>query len=321
MVHKDSTQYFLPGETLTLDELRVTLLGTGTPYPRRGQASAGILVEAGDEKLLLDCGPGSPANLAALEVPLELIDKVFITHHHMDHIGGIDQLWIGGWTYGRKVPLRLYGPEGTNSIGEHLRGMYEWDIATRTQVLPNGGEGLVASEYSTGLVYENNGVRVSAFEVMHAEPHNSFGFRIDYRDRSFVFSGDTKRCQALIDHAQRVDLIVHESFPPADIYAKKAGRPLELAKVIAEEVHTSPREVGTIFRDTQPRLGVIYHMYNNEDLVIPTTDQVRELFAGDFAIGYDLMVINVQDDISVRQAIVGDKTWPVLAGSRTEPNH
>jgi ribonuclease Z len=105
--HKDRAQHFLPGEELVSDELRVTLLGTGTPYPRRGQASAGLLVEAGDEKLLLDCGPGSPANLAALEVPLELIDKVFITHHHMDHIGGIDQLWIGGWTYGRKAPLQL----------------------------------------------------------------------------------------------------------------------------------------------------------------------------------------------------------------------
>ena len=49
-------------------------------------------------------------------------------------------------------------------------------------------------------------------------------------------------------------------------------------------VHTSPQEVGTIFRDTQPRLGVIYHMYNNSDLVIPTTDQVRESYTGAFAI-------------------------------------
>ena len=312
MTYKRSTQHFLPGEDLVPDELRVTLLGTGTPYPRRGQASAGLLVEAGDEKLLFDCGPGSPANFAALEVPLELIDKVFISHHHMDHIGAIDQLWIGGWTYGRKVPLQLWGPEGTKSVAKHLRVMYEWDIATRTRVLPNGGEGLVANEYSAGLVYESNGVRVTAFEVIHTEPHNSYGFRIDYRDRSFVYSGDTKRCQALIDHAQRVDLIVHESFPPVEIYAKKAGRPIELAKVIAEEVHTSPREVGTIFRDTQPRLGVIYHMYNNEDLIIPAADQVRESYDGDFAVGYDLMVINIHDEIRVRRAIVGDKTWPVL---------
>ncbi len=320
MAHEDKTQYFFPGEELARDELRVTLLGTGTPYPRRGQASAGVLVEAGDEKLLLDCGPGSPANLAALEVPLELIDKVFITHHHMDHIGGIDQLWIGGWTYGRQSPLRLWGPEGTDGVAEHLRGMYEWDIATRARVLPNGGEGLVSSEYSTGIVYESGGVTISAFEVVHAEPHNSYGFRIDYRDRSFVFSGDTKRCQALIDHAQHVDLIIHESFPPAEIYAEKAGRPLKLARVIAEEVHTSPQEVGTIFRDTQPRLGVIYHMYNNSDLVIPTTDQVRESYTGAFAIGHDLMVINVADDILVRQAVVGDKTWPVLLRADPQRN-
>jgi len=73
-------------------------------------------------------------------------------------------------------------------------------------------------------------------------------------------------------------------------YAKKAGRPIELARVIAEEIHTSPREVGTVFRDTRPRLGVIYHMYNNEDLIIPAADQVRESYDGDFAVGYDLII-------------------------------
>jgi len=198
--------------------------------------------------------------------------------------------------------------------------MYEWDVATRVRVLPKGGEGLVSSEYSTGIVYESDGVTISAFPVIHAEPHNSYGFRVDYRDRSLVFSGDTKRCQALIDHSQHVDLIIHECFPPAEIYAEKAGRPLEIAKVIAEEVHTSPREVGTVFRDTQPRLGVIYHMYNNEDLVIPTSDQVRESFDGNFAIGSDLMVINVGDDILTRQAIVGDKTWPVRLEANPEHN-
>ena len=305
------SQHFLPGEELGADELRVTLLGTGTPYPRRGQASAGILVEAGDQKLLLDIGPGVPANLAALELPLELIDKVLITHHHMDHIGGLDQLWIGGWTYGRKLPLRVWGPPGTDSIVGHLRGMYEWDIETRIAHLPLGGEELISYEYSDGVIYQAEGVTVTAFPVVHAPPDNSFGFRVEFEDHTFVFSGDTKRCQALIDNAQDVDLLVHESFPPAELYAEKAGRPIELAKVIAEELHTSPREVGTIFRDTNPRLAVIYHMYNNDDLIIPAADQVRETYPGRFIVGQDLMVINVGTDVIVRRAIVGDKAWPV----------
>jgi hypothetical protein len=55
-------------------------------------------------------------------------------------------------------------------------------------------------------------------------------------------------------------------------------------------------------------------MYNNEDLIVPAADQVRESYDGDFAVGYDLMVINIHDEIRVRQAIVGDKTWPVIAG-------
>jgi ribonuclease Z len=268
-------------------------------------------VEAGEQKLLLDVGPGVPANLAALEVPLELIDKVLITHQHMDHIGGLDQLWIGGWTYGRRVPLRIWGPPGMNRIAEHLRGVYEWDIETRIAVLPSGGEELVSYEYSEGVIYEAEGVTVAAFPVVHTPPHNSYGFRVEFRDHTFVFSGDTKRCQSLIDNAQDVDLLVHESFPPAELYAERAGRPIELAKKIAEELHTSPREVGTVFRDTNPRLGVIYHMYNNDDLIIPAADQVRETYGGRFIVGQDLTVINIGEEVTVRRAIFGDKAWPV----------
>lgn len=189
--------------------------------------------------------------------------------------------------------------------------MYEWDVETRIAVLPPGGEELISYEYSDGVVYQAEGVTVTAFPVVHAPPDNSFGFRVEFNNRVFVFSGDTKRCQSLIDNAQDVDLLVHESFPPAELYAEKAGRPIELARVIAEELHTSPREVGTIFRDTNPRLGVIYHMYNNDDLIIAAADQVRETYGGRFIVGQDLTVINIGAEVIVRPAIVGDKAWPV----------
>ena len=86
---------FYPGEPLLEDEIRVTLLGTGTPFPRRGQACASVFVEAGNDKFLLDCGSGAPQNFTSLEIPFTAVDKIFVTHHHVDHIGGIDHFWIG----------------------------------------------------------------------------------------------------------------------------------------------------------------------------------------------------------------------------------
>ena len=307
-----SRHFFYPGESLADDAMRVTLLGTGTPFPRRGQACAGVLVEAGGQKLLLDVGPGAPANFTALEIPFDAVDKVFLTHHHVDHIGGLDQFWIGGWTYGRRRALRVWGPPGTARIVEHLRGIYEWDVETRRRVFGSlDGAGIEAREYEAGAVWEEGGVRLSAFEVLHTPPHNTFGFRVDYAGRAMVFSGDTKRCPALIEQAAGVDLLIHEAFPPVEVYARKAGRPVDLARVIAEDIHTAPREAGAVMAAARPRLGVIYHMYNNDDVVGPALEQIRESFDGRVEIGYDLMVIDIAGEIDARPAIVADKPWPV----------
>jgi ribonuclease Z len=308
-------QNFYPGEPLADDEIRVTLLGTGTPFPRRGQACASMFVEAGEEKFLLDCGSGAPQNFTSLEIPFTAVDKVFVTHHHVDHIGGLDHFWIGGWTYGRRTPLRVWGPPGTEKIVDHLRGIYEWDIETRLDALPPGGHEIECTEFGQDCViydsYDEGGVRITAFKVVHCEPQNTFAMRVDYKDRTFVFSADTKKCDALIEQAKGCDLLVHEAFPPAELYAEKSNRPLEVAKKISEVYHTSPREVGEVFAETQPRLGVIYHMYNNDDVIAPALDQIRENYKGPVEIGYDLMVINVGDEVYARPAVVSDKPWPI----------
>ncbi len=308
-----SDNVFLPGEPLKDDEIRVTLLGTGTPFPRRGQACAGVFVEAGGEKFLLDCGPGVPQNFTSLEVPFAAVDRVFVTHHHVDHIGGLDHFWIGGWTYGRRTPLRVWGPPGTADIVACLRRTYAWDIKTRLDALPAGGHEIACTEFgSDGVIHETpGGVRVTAFKVVHTEPQNTYGVKVEYRDRVFVFSGDTKKCDALLEQAAGCDLLIHEAFPPAELYAGKSNRPLEIARKIAEVYHTSPREAGEIFSETRPRLGVIYHMYNNNDVIGPALDQIRESYGGAVEIGYDLMVINVGDEVVTRPAACDDKPWPV----------
>ena len=105
--------YFPNTEPLGAEEIRVIALGTGTPNFRRSQASASWLVELGNgEKFIFDIGTGSLANLAALEIPYTYLDKIFISHLHVDHIGDLDAMFIGGWVSNRTVPLRVWGPSG-----------------------------------------------------------------------------------------------------------------------------------------------------------------------------------------------------------------
>ena len=136
---------YYPGtEELKPDEIRMVACGTGMPAARRGQAATCWLVELGNgDKFLFDLGTGSMANIAALMIPYDYLDKVFLSHLHTDHWGDLAGLWAGGWTAGRTKALSVWGPSGmTPEMGtkyavEHFIRAYNWDYQTRMANLPH----------------------------------------------------------------------------------------------------------------------------------------------------------------------------------------
>src|SRR6185436_9635209 len=102
--------------------IKVTLLGTGGPVPSIERFGPSILVEAGGEKLLFDCGRCASQRLWQLKIPLSQIDALFLTHLHSDHIVGIPDVWLTGWipaAFGRRLyPFVVFGPGGTRDMME-----------------------------------------------------------------------------------------------------------------------------------------------------------------------------------------------------------
>ena len=113
------------------DIIRVTLLGTGTPFPNVERFGSAILVEAAREKLLFDCGRGAVIRLSHAGKPANEVDALFLTHLHSDHVVGIADLWLTGWFLGRDHPLRIWGPPGTSTMIDHLSQAYQFDVQTR----------------------------------------------------------------------------------------------------------------------------------------------------------------------------------------------
>jgi ribonuclease Z len=135
--------------------------------------------------------------------------------------------------------------------------------------------------------------------VDHAPVWPAFGYRVDYRGRSVVLSGDTRISQNLVRHAQSVDLLVHEVASPESF--KRAGvRPERAASVVAH--HVTPEQAGEVFTKTRPRLAVYSHIVypdaGERDLIPPT----RTSYSGRVEVGEDLMVIEIGDTIEVRRA-------------------
>src|SRR5579863_4541500 len=111
--------------------IKVTVLGTGTPFPNAERFGSAILVEAGGEKLLFDCGRGAVIRLSQAGVRVQSVDALFLTHLHFDHTVGIPDLWLTGWFLGRDHTLRVWGPTGTREMTDQLSQAYKFDVYAR----------------------------------------------------------------------------------------------------------------------------------------------------------------------------------------------
>jgi ribonuclease Z len=286
--------------TASAQDFKVTLLGTGNPRPVMSRFGPSILVEAGKEKLLFDCGRGATQRLYQLNIPFEVVTGLFLTHLHSDHTVGIPDLWLTGWVMGRDTPLPVWGPVGTKAMMEHLQEAYAFDIHIRRDVdtkLPGAGAIVIARDIEEGVVYERSGVKVTAFLVDHGEIKPAFGYRVDYGGHSVTMSGDTRPSEHLIKFAQGTDVLIHEVIDPEAFGELTSTDSREQRKAIIEH-HTTPSQAGVVFSRVKPKLAVYSHIVPPEvPDVIPHT---RKTYAGPLEVGEDLMSIEIGDKIEVR---------------------
>ncbi len=280
----------------------VTLLGTGSPNPNPTRFGPATLVQAGGLDLLFDAGRGCPVRLAQCGVPMGRVAAVFLTHFHSDHVNGLADVWMTSYIPpawgGRRGPLRLFGPPGTARMAHHLREAFADDIRIRMadERVPEEATRIEAQDFPAagGVVLEEAGVRVTAFEVdhgVHIQP--AVGFRIDHAGRSVLLSGDTKPHPNVLAHGAGVDLLVHEV---CALPAALAGNPVSMA--IAGH-HTSPEEAGTIFASTRPKMAAYTHIVQ---IAAPGVAPVplegieaetRRAYDGPLVVGEDLMRLTV----------------------------
>ena len=279
-------------------EIVVTLLGTGSPTIMETRAGPSTMVQVGSQTLIFDAGRGALQRLMQTGSDFGAVNAVFLTHLHSDEVVGLPDLWLTGWLLsGRETPLPLYGPAGTAAMASHLRQAFEFDIRFRIdddKSSPTGAEVRV-TEVREGVVYDVDGVRVTAFEVDHQPVTPAFGYRVDYAGRSVVVAGDTRFSKNLIKFAAGVDLLVH---PVADASERFLQRNPGFEVVLGHS--TSAAEAGAIFSEVKPKLAVYSHIVlreiTNAELVLRT----RESYEGPLMIGEDLQrFVVTADDITV----------------------
>ena len=255
--------------------MRLTTIGTGTaPSPTR--VNAGHLVEAGDVRLLLDCGSGVAHRLATIGIDWMGITHVAVTHFHADHVLDLPTLLMG-WQYGalpaRSAPLEIIGPAGTMRLIQIFASLFG-DWIARPDFPLNVRELAPSDTIELG-----NGVRLECRPVPHTP--ESIAYCVRGGGRRLVYTGDTGYDESLAGW---------ESAHGCDVLLAECSLPDEMA--IA--THLSPSRCAALAAAMEPARLVLTHFYPPvESVDIRATIATR--YSGPVVLASDGWAIDIED--------------------------
>lgn len=296
------------------DGLHAYVCGSGSPMPDADRAGPCIAVLAGDQAFIFDSGSGSIRKLMRMGFPMPKIQAEFLTHLHSDHIDGLGeallQAWVGG---GRSAPLPVYGPAGTDQVVAGFNAAYKLDQGYRVAhhgpaVVNAAGAGGAAqiiampAGQTSSVVYDQGGVKITAFLVNHKPIEPALGYRIDYKGRSMVISGDTIYDENLVTLAKGTDVLFHEALNKemvAALGAKLAERGQAKNAQIMTDIqnyHASPEDAARAASKAGVNTLVLYHLVPPlpSKLIEPMfLGKAPELFGGQLLVGKDGMIVSL----------------------------
>ncbi|HSN83889.1 MAG TPA: MBL fold metallo-hydrolase [Polyangiales bacterium] len=207
-------------ELLDTETITVVTCGTGSPVPPRARAQSCTAVFVNGQFLLFDAGDGAVVSMENLNLPLRDLSALFLTHYHSDHVADVGEVVSRSWILGRRSPLPIYGGEAIGRVVDGFNRIYALDYNYRTAhhgdvIFPpdtTGAEAKLILEPGPdgSIVYEENGVTVSAYTVDHSPVLPALGYRVEYGGKAVAITGDTIDTEGLRNMSQGVDVLVSD---------------------------------------------------------------------------------------------------------------
>jgi ribonuclease Z len=266
------------------DGIRLTLLGG---IGRSGQRTSGpgTIVEAGDEVVLVDCGPGMLERLRTARFLPGEVTAVLLTSLDPARVGGCAELLVARLGAGPTYPLPVWGPNGTIDAGQVWVGAHGGV----------GPEGIDPLEIGENVVYDTGDVKVTAIVAEHSAQALAYGYRVERERRAVVLLGGARYSQNVAIGSRRAQVV------GSDVAGALSGQlTADDAEREALASHTTPEDAGKILNEAHAYFGLYTHLrlfgIDEEEIVRRT----RRYYRGPLQIGRAAMIIEVQNEVQVR---------------------
>lgn len=279
-------------------DMKVILLGTGTPFASPTQSGPSTAVIVDDVSWIIDAGPGVVRRASAAHVAGEQalaqpnLSRLLITHLHSDHTLGLPDIIYSPWTLDRVDPLQIWGPPGTKNMAHHIEKAYAADLETRLAgaepALENGWQTGV-TETTGGIIVQSASLTIEAIPVCHGDWDVAFGYKFTHDNKTVVISGDTTYCPALEAASQGANLLIHEVYD-SDALAKRKPE----WQNYHSKAHTAGEDVGRLATNAGVNTLVLYHQMPFSGSKEAILEQIASTYSGPTIWGEDLMVIEVK---------------------------
>lgn len=301
-------------EFLSKDEIKVVLVGTAGPMsPDLAQNSTAVFVNG--QFLLFDAGDYAQKRMEQFEMPSEDIDAVFLTHFHNDHIADLGEVMQRSWILGRQKDFLVYGPTGTERIVEGFNMIYTKDTGHRTdhhgeEYMPPEFQSAKAIEFDSDIeeqvIYEKDGVVVTAFPVYHPPIDPTFAYKIEYLDKKVVISGDTIVTDKLAFHSQDADLLVMDTMnydlvtTMENTYRDMGNERLATIMYDIREYHPDVKDSAKMARDSKVKRLALTHYAPAAPYKIQMEGTyikpIKKIYKGEVYAGDDGLTVSIPMD-------------------------
>jgi len=283
----------------------LTLLGTGTPTPTATQFGTSYVLQIGNERLMIDCGPATTHKLVKAGMFPTQIDFLFFTHHHFDHNADYPCFLLCRWdqSNGTENPLQVFGPEPTEQMTDQLIGpdgafADDWKARCGAPVsqhvhknrggsLPRPEPSLHVTDIGPGKVIEHNGWAVHAESAQHVEPWLiSLAYRVDSEDGSIVFAGDTAPCDGVAKLAEGADALVVNCWDVQKEMDENGEAPGQ----------TGTTDAAKMARDAGVKMLILTHhgpRLNRPGVKEGAIGEIGRIFDGEIIFGRELMELEL----------------------------